>query len=137
MESLGVILAKLVALGMRGECGPFGGEDPFIAWGNELHLTTQGPDSIYRFNNDGSVDEVWGTKKETISDLMDVGYDREDAEERWTEGPLHYKTVKSLLDDGGCTTTWFYEFQNNHPHLYKAIVAILDDMGIDYENTED
>lgn len=140
MISNGEILALLVAKGFEGDVGPMGGEDPEID-DNLLRLTSQGPDSVYYFNDDGSVDEVFeGPKEEFIRGLIDVGFDQEDAEAWYEDGPHHYDSVMDLLDDGGDRTTWFMYFEEEHPQLYNIIkqfcslIKIEDDP---YENPKD
>ena len=139
MISNGLILALLVAKGFEEDVGPFGGEDPAVIKKNngaELRLTSQGRDSVYQFNDDGSVDEVFeGSKEEFIDGLMDVGFTEEDAKDVYEEGPHHFKTVLDLLDDQD-RSTWFLYFQEEHPDLYDAINYYLGEMkaGEVYEN---
>lgn len=140
MISNGEILALLVAKGFEGDVGPMGGEDPEID-GNLLRLTSQSPDSVYRFNDDGSVDEVWeGDREEVLSGLMDAGFDQEDAEALYEDGPHHYDSVMDLLDDGGDRTTWFMYFEEEHPQLYNIIKQFVSLIKIEddpYENPKD
>lgn len=139
MISNGFILALLVAKGFEEDVGPMGGEDPVVIKkdnGAELHLTSQGPDTVYKFNDDGSVDEVWDDDEEGfIRDLVDIGYDEEGAREFYKEGPKHYDSVLDLLDEEE-RTTWFMYFQQEHSDLYDAINYYLGEMksGEVYEN---
>lgn len=140
MISNGEILALLVAKGFEGDVGPMGGEDPEIDE-NILRLTSQGPDTVYQFNENGSVDEVWeGDREEFIRGLIDVGFDEEDAEAWYEDGPYHYDSVMDLLDEDGSRTTWFCYFESEHPQLYNIIkqfvslIRIEDDL---YENPKD
>ncbi len=141
MLSNGLILALLVAKGFEEDVGPMGGEDPEVIKkdnGAELRLTSQGPDTVYKFNDDGSVDEVFeGTKEKFIDGLISVGYDEEDAEDVYNEGPHHYDTVLDLLDDQD-RSTWFLYFQDEHPDLYDAIDYYLGELKARevYENSE-
>lgn len=131
MISNGLILALLFAKGFEGDVGPFGGEDPVVIEnenGAELRLTSQGPDAVYQFNDDGSVDEVWeGDRDKIISDLIDVGFDQEDAEEWYENGPQHYSSVIKLIDDYD-RSSWFVYFQEDHPDLYDAITAYVKEI---------
>ena len=120
MISNGEILALLVAKAFEEDVGPFGGEDPIVQE-DHIRLTSQGPDSVYRFNDDGSVDEIWeGDRDEIINQLIDVGFDEEDAEAWYEDGPAHFDSVMDLLDDGD-RSTWFLYFETDHPQLYNII----------------
>ena len=124
MISNGEILALLVAKGFEGEVGPMGGEDPEIEE-NLIRLTSQSPDTVYRFNDDGSVDEVWENPNELHAFLiMDCGETEEEANEFIKDGPAHYDSVMDLLDDGD-RTTWFLYFEIDHPELYNIIKQFI------------
>ena len=121
-------LAKLVAKGMAGKVGPFGGEDPYLD-DNILTISSQGPDSIYRFNDDGSVDDISFEElsdEEIIDFLIEMGYDEDEIDDEMIEDARfhHYDTVKDLLDDEE-HGMWFYFFEEDHPKLYKIICDLL------------
>lgn len=122
MINNGEILTLLVAKGFEGDCGPMGGEDPIVK-GNEFALTSQGLDSWYRINEDGSVDDITHEKvsyKEFYDFLIhDCGYDDDEAKTT-IENPLHFDSVLDLLDDQDYST-WFLYFQTDHPELYQII----------------
>ena len=63
LDDKGNQIAKIVASLFKGECGPFGGEDPKIN-GNTMILWSQAtPGDKYIFNDDGSIDAenyYWG-----------------------------------------------------------------------------
>ena len=129
MISNGEILALLVAKGFEEDVGPMGGEDPEIEE-NLLRLTSQGPDSVYCFNDDGSVDEVWEDPDEFRDFLIkDCGETEEDADEIIKEGPYHYDSVMDLLDEDGTRTTWFLYFRSEHPRLYDIIQQFVSLIG--------
>ena len=129
MISNGEILALLVAKGFEEDVGPMGGEDPEIEE-NLLRLTSQGPDAVYCFNDDGSVDEVWEDPDEFRDFLIkDCGETEEDADEIIKEGPYHYDSVMDLLDEDGTRTTWFLYFRSEHPRLYDIIQQFVSLIG--------
>lgn len=128
------ILALLVAKGFESETGPMSGENPLVEEGDDidddaiyLTLSSQCGDTMYRFNLDGSVDEIWDwyDEDDAVEELVDVGFEEEDAREYYREGPYHYKTVLDLLDE--CDrTTWFMYFEDEHPELYNMIKTFVD-----------
>ena len=65
----GYRIAKVIAKALEGQCGPFGGEDPYL-YGNELVLHSQGDDEKWIFNDDGSVDSA-NDAEEIICDTLD------------------------------------------------------------------
>lgn len=125
------ILATLVAKGFEKNVGPFGGEDPEIDEdedGTYLTLTSQGPDNVFRFNNDGSVDEHWDwyDEDDAVEDLTEVGFEEEEAREWYRDGPAHFDSVMDLLDRSDDRTTWFMYFQSDHPELYNIIKSFVE-----------
>lgn len=96
--SKGEKLANLFFLLFMGECGPFGGEDPYLNK-NELGLHSQCGTSWYIFNDDGSVDLDWDDTAE--QELISLGYDNP-----YEDLQTHYDSIKDLLksDDG-----WWYD----------------------------
>ena len=109
----GEIIAALVALAFKEDCGPFGGEDPYLD-DNQVGLHSQMGTTYYAFSDEGSVD---------------IDFDRHARQELECEGIdpeedliLHYYTFADLLntDDG-----WFMYFEIEHPKILKAIEAVL------------
>ena len=109
----GEIIASLIALAFEGECGPFGGEDPYLD-GNQVGLHSQMGTSYYTFSDEGGVDIDFD--ESAISSLEDEDIDPyEDIE-------LHWDSILEFLnsDDG-----WFMEFTYDHPKTVEAIKAVL------------
>lgn len=103
--SLGERTAQLVAEAFEGECGPAGGEDPYLE-GNRVGLHSQNPVEWFRFNDDGSVDF------ENISRLVwdnpeDWGFEADDEEgiNEFIKAYSHFDTVQDLLDSD---LGWWY-----------------------------
>ena len=122
-------IAKLVAQGFKGRVGPFGGEDPYLD-GNILTLTSQGPNSIYRFNDDGSVDDISFEDKDDnfiYRWLVDNGWDEEDIDDEVINDyrTHHFDSVQDLLDDIEYST-WFLYFEDENPQLYNKICDLLE-----------
>ena len=109
----GEIIAGLVALGFKGECGPFGGEDPYLDE-EQVGLHSQMGTTYYTFSDEGSVDIDFD--ESAINNLKYEGVNAyEDIE-------LHWDNILDFLkaDDG-----WFMEFTYNHPKIVEAIKAVL------------
>lgn len=129
--SNGFILATLVAKGFENDVGPMGSEDPEIEEdfdGTYLTLTSQCPDSVYRFNDDGSVDEHWNwyDEDDAVEELKEVGFEEDEAREWYRDGPAHFDSVMDLLDRSEDRTTWFMYFQSDHPELYNIIKSFVE-----------
>ena len=126
-KSKGEQIAQIVAdlINKNGGIGPFGGEK-VIPEGNTLHLYSQSPEEIYRFNDDGSVDF---TNIESL--LMDSNnwddYGIEDEEEaKWViKEYSHWKSVEGLMDS---STSWFYDLEGEEQALAE-IDKVLKDHG--------
>ncbi|MCI6330137.1 MAG: hypothetical protein MR775_04870 [Erysipelotrichaceae bacterium] len=104
--SLGEKLAKAVAKAFKGQCGPFGGENP-TKYGNKVSLYSQAGVTWYIFNDDGSVDVE--PDDETIS------LAEEDGEEITT----HYNSADELFngEDG-----WFYDAPSSLEKQFREIL---------------
>ena len=98
--SNGEKIAKLFAKALKGECGPFGGEDPELN-GNKLTLTSQGPDETWIFNDDGSVDMA-EDEEEFVShaNLDDYGCEDEEELRDYYKEISHFDTIRDLLNSG-------------------------------------
>ena len=100
-------IALLVAEKLEGCCGPFGGESPDVEE-NILRLSSQGPDSVYRFNDDGSVDVVFEDEEEALYFLIDdCGLDEEEAREE-IDNPPHYESLEVLSEED----SWFMDLSS-------------------------
>lgn len=113
--SLGEKLAKAVAKAFKGQCGPFGGENPF-KHGNKVGLHSQAGVTWYIFNDDGSVDVEYDD--ETIS------LAEEDGEEITT----HYNSADELFDG---EDSWFYDADEKLKH---EIISILNGVNVNDSN---
>lgn len=110
----GEIIAGLIALAFKGDCGPFGGEDPYVK-GNQVGLHSQMGTTYYSFSDEGGVDIDFD--KSAITNLKYEGVNAyEDIE-------LHWDNILDFLnfDDG-----WFMGFPVEHPKITQAIKAVLD-----------
>lgn len=117
----GAVIAALVALNFKGQCGPFGEEDGDLV-ANCLTLSSQCPGTNYIFNEDGSID----TEPEDAADMetflreecnMGDATDDEMNEEMYR----HYDSLEDLIgsDDG-----WFMEF--DRPDIEAAVKLVLE-----------
>ena len=122
--SKGEQIARLVAKGMGGQSGPFGGNDPDLE-GNELTLKSQGYPCTYRFNDDGSVDDISfeGMDEDDITDLFMREYSIDDEEARDYAQNLitHYTSFEDLCSG---YDSWFVYFEEENPKLYKQICKL-------------
>ena len=128
-QSKGEQIAKVFAEAFKGSVGPFGGEDPELD-GNELTLTSQGADEIFRFNDDGSVDfvnvkevaEYWAIEDNLWQELEEDEYEpiQEEYAEEWSKNYSHFATVKDLLNSD---LSWFIELDEED--ILKKVDNIL------------
>ena len=92
-------IAQLIAKALKGECGPFGGENPKLQ-GNKLGLHSQMPTEWYVFNDDGSVDF---DNVEEIANYLNAeeagfeGDELEKANKSFVDEFKHFDSVKDLL----------------------------------------
>ena len=115
-KSKGKQIAQIVAdlINKNGGIGPFGREK-VIPEGNTLHLYSQSPEEIYRFNDDGSVDFT------NIEDLLmdssnwdDYGIEDEEEAEWFIKEYSHWKSVKALMYS---SILWFYDLEGEEQAL--------------------
>ena len=131
MLNKGEIIAALVALGFKGHCGPFGGEDPVLE-GNTLILESMMTPTAYTFNDDGSVDISYPEPERTYQELIDdCDYSEEEAKEI-IDNPEHYNNIFDLLNEDSLDG-WFcyWDYQD----INAAIQAVLNIT--DNKNEED
>lgn len=109
----GEIIAALVALAFKEDCGPFGGEDPYLEE-NSVGLHSQMGITWYTFSDEGGVDLDFDESARNNLEYEGINVD-EDIQ-------LHWDNVIDFLesDDG-----WFMEFQYDHPKIIEAIKAVL------------
>ena len=109
----GEIIAGLIALAFNGDCGPFGGEDPYLD-GNQVGLHSQMGTTYYTFSDEGGVDIDFD--ESAINNLKYEGVDA------YQDLELHYNSFLDFLyqDDG-----WFGSFIFDHPKTVEAIKAVL------------
>ena len=121
--SKGERIAEVVAKAFKGECGPFGGEDPYLD-GNQLTLHSQGPDESWIFNDDGSV-ESGQTEDEFVeyADLDDYGCETEEELRDYFKTIEHFDTVEDLFNSG---LSWFMDLEN-HDEILKEVDKILSE----------
>lgn len=120
-ESKGEKIAEVIAEAFEGECGAFGGENPYLR-GNKVTFHAQGPDESWIFNDDGSVDSA-ETEEEFIesSDPADYGCENEEELREYFESIKHFNSVRDLFDSG---LSWFM-YVNDESKVLKEIDDIL------------
>lgn len=103
----GTALANLFWLMLRGECGPFGNEDPDINK-NKLTCYSQTGKIAYTFYNDGSVDVEYGDdfKRNELHNFFNNEWDKHSFEELDEYYPEYYESIDDLLKSGD---GWFSE----------------------------
>ncbi len=95
VQNKGEQIVKVLAEALKGECGPFGGENPELK-GNKLGLYSQAPTEWFVFNEDGSVD--FENLEELINDDPDNwSVDDEDDKTIVISENKHFDSVKDLL----------------------------------------
>ena len=117
-------IAQLIAKAYKGRVGPFGGENPYLD-GNEVTLYSQGGHETFRFNEDGSVDNLTDFEK-IISDESrwdDYGLESEEEAREYFKEISHFDSVRDLFDSG---LSWFMEVPNEE-ELLKKIDKILSE----------
>ena len=121
--SKGERIAEVVAKAFKGECGPFGGEDPYLD-DNQLTLHSQVADEPWIFNDDGSVDSGL-TEDEFVeyADLDDYGCETEEELRDYFKSIEHFDTVKDLFNSG---LSWFMYIENDD-EILKEIDEILSE----------
>lgn len=103
-QGKGEKIAKVIAKALKGECGPFGGEDPKLQ-GNKLTLHSQGPDESWIFNDDGSVDSAESEEEfVAYANPDDYGCESEEELREWFKEIEHFNTVDDLFNSG---LSWF------------------------------
>lgn len=98
------------------ECGPFGGEDPYLDE-NSLGLHSQSGTTWYTFNDDGSVDIDWdnAAKRELECEGFDDPYE---------QIQTHYDTVGELMNsDDGWWVDIEYELNTTISRLLGRILS--------------
>ena len=107
----GVAVANLFWLCLRGECGPFGNENPDINR-NKLTCYSQTGKVTYTFYNDGSVDVEYGDdfKHNELYNFFGEEYDKHSFEELDEYYPEYYESIDDLLKSGD---GWFYNLDLN------------------------
>jgi hypothetical protein len=117
----GAVIAALVALAFKGQCGAFGEEDGDLK-ANCLALGSQCPVMNYIFNEDGSID----TEPEDAADYAmflteECGMDDSTDDEITEEMYRHYDSLEDLV---GSDDTWFMEF--DRPDIEAAVKLVLE-----------
>ena len=122
-------IAKLFAdyFNEHGGVGPFGGEDVKINE-NEITLTSQGPDEIYEFYNDGSVEFI--NVDELAEDMVKEGEIEEDEVDDYITEFEYFDSVKDLLHSG---LSFFNDLENESEILNKVDEILKQD--VDEEDT--
>ena len=117
----GAVIAALVALAFKGQCGAFGEEDGDLT-ANCLTLSSQCPGTNYIFNEDGSIDTEPEDADEYETFLREeCSMDDATDEEMNAEMYRHYDSLEDLVgsDDG-----WFMEF--DRPDIVAAVKLVLE-----------
>ena len=118
----GYRIAKVIAKALEGQCGPFGGEDPYL-YGNELVLHSQGDDEKWIFNDDGSVDSA-NDAEEIINDESkwdNYGFESKEEARDYFEEIKHFNNVRDLFNSG---LSWF-EYVPNEDEVLRKIDEIV------------
>lgn len=132
-ETKGERIVKLLSKAFKGSCGDFGGKDPYVD-GDEITLYSQIDRETYRFNDDGSVDNLTD-----FSDIIDnesawddYGIESEDEAREYFESISHFDSVEDLFNSG---LSWFMDVPNSEK-LLREINNILKDDTIDEEKED-
>lgn len=117
----GELITKEVAKLFKGECGPFGGEDPFYSE-NQLTLHSQSTPEVYEFSDDGKVTLLYNV--DNISELArEAGMSKAEATEYLDE--FEDMDIFELLE-GKTDLSWFMYLDENKN--YKKVIQNIQDI---------
>ena len=124
-------IAQIIAKAFKGECGPFGGENPYLD-GNKVTFHSQGPNESWIFNDDGSVDfDETEDEFVEVSNLDDYGCDSEEELRDYFNEIKHFDSVKDLFNSG---LSWFIEVPNEEELLRKINNVLNESLKEDVES---
>lgn len=118
--SKGELIAKEVSKLFKKECGPFGGEDPYLT-GNQLTLHSQGSPEVYEFSDDGTVEFLYSPAN--VREFQaDTGCDLGEAIDALDE----YSDVPVLdLIEGKTDISWFM-YLDSDPKFKSVVKKIKE-----------
>ena len=119
----GAKIASIIAsaLNKQGGHGPMGNEE-IVADENTITLVSQAGSETYKFNNDGSVDNL--SIDDMIKTMLEDGDIEEDEIEDVREEYSHFNSIKDLLESN---LTWFMRLRLPEKLIIKKVEEILDD----------
>ena len=130
-KSKGEMIAEIIAKSLKGQCGPFGGEDPEVNR-NEVTLYSQSAPETYRFNDDGSVDFV--NIEEAVDSWIDDNIIEEDDRDYMISEYKHFDSINDLLSAG---SSWFDNIKKKDKIKILAQSNLKESVNVDLNDKDE